>query len=125
LWILPSLTASLFVNKASNTTDTTTATANSVSSAVNKATDAVNPAADATSTASVMAKHTSRALKVFQEEDDKIIQHLCNPERSVDPPSKPTKVVLYNLLQKYLVMSGKLNIKRMDDGEPFYKWGSQ
>jgi hypothetical protein len=35
----------------------------------------------------------------------------------------PTKGVLYSLLQKYLVMSGRINIKRMEDGEPVYEPG--
>jgi hypothetical protein len=129
-WILHSLPVLLFVDTASDATDTTTA-------AVNKATDLVNPATgatdattaavekamDATSAASVMANHTWRELKVFQEEEDDIIRHLCNPGRSVDPPTKPTKGVLYNLLQKYLVMSSRINIKRMEDGDPVYERG--
>jgi hypothetical protein len=67
--------------------------------------------------------HTWRDLKVFQEEEDDIIRHLCNSGRSADPPTKPTKGVLYSLLQKYLVMSGRINIKRMEYGEPVYKPG--
>jgi hypothetical protein len=35
----------------------------------------------------------------------------------------PTKGVLYSLLQKYLVMFGRINIKRMEDGEPVYEPG--
>jgi hypothetical protein len=115
-WIIHSLPASLFVDKASNATDAMTA-------ADDKATDSVNPATDVTSTASVMANHTWRELKVFQEEEDNIIRHLCNPGRSADPPTKPTKGVLYSLLQKYLVTSGRINIKKMEDGKPVYEPG--
>jgi hypothetical protein len=67
--------------------------------------------------------HTWRELKVFKEEEDDIIRHLCNPGRSADPPTKPTTGVLYSLLQKYLVMSGRINIKKMEDGQPVYQLG--
>jgi hypothetical protein len=70
-----------------------------------------------------MANHTWRELKVFQEKEDTIIRHLSNPGRSADPPTKPTKEVLYSLLQKYLLMSGRINIKRMEDGELVYERG--
>jgi hypothetical protein len=118
---IPSLPALFFVNAESDAVDTATASANSATAGADKATDAVNPAMDMTSTSSVMTKHTWRELKVFQEEDEDIIRHLCNPARSADPPTTPTKLVLYNIVQKYLVMSGKLIIKRMVDGEPVYK----
>jgi hypothetical protein len=119
-WI-PSLPASLFVDTASDAAETANASANSATAAADKATDAVNPATYLTSTA--MSKHTWRDLKVFKEEDDDIIRHLCNPAKSADPPTKHTKLVLYNIVQKYLVMSGTLIIKKMVDGEPVYERG--
>jgi prophage DNA circulation protein len=129
-WIIHSLPALLFLDTASKATITTTAAVNkatdatnATTAAVDKAANTVNPAMDAISTASVLAKHTWRAIKVFQEEDDNIIRHLCNQERSADPPTKPTKVVMYNLLQKFLVMSSRVNFKRMEDREPVYKRG--
>jgi hypothetical protein len=119
-WIIHSLPASLFVDTVSDATDATTAAVDKATYLVNPATDSVNTATDVTSTASVMA-HAWRELKVFQEEEDDIIWHLCNSGRSADPPTKPTKWVLYSLMQKYLVMPGRINIKRMEDGEPVYK----
>jgi hypothetical protein len=122
LLIIHSLPATLFVDTASHATDATTAAVYKATDSVNPATDSVNTATDATSTSSAMAR-TWRDLKVFQEEEDDIIRHLYNSGRSADPPMKPTKVVLYSLQQKYLLMSGRINIKRMEDGEPVYEPG--
>jgi hypothetical protein len=68
--------------------------------------------------------HSWKELSTNREADEYLVSFFCKRGAADKDPSKPTRPVLFNILQKYIVIAGALKIMKIEDGVPFFEQGS-